>query len=198
MTRNELLANLPASDARVYCSTEKPEWLRAVYPDLTFWYVLDADTATEWENGLTKLEPGEVEDSKAWALVPTLPDPSGDLPDGTRVRLVFEGTVRHWTNGGGNLQTEKGALFFGRGDFAHGAVEVLALPEPPKVSALEGKPGSLWRDPRVGAVWVKVDLEGLPRQFSLVSGPRKFSGLIPGNRFDDQVIARLVPAEVSP
>lgn len=133
---------------------------------------------------------------------PTLPDPSGDLPDGTRVRVVIEGETRGWVGGdrpGGVVQDSDGLRLLTRHsknlDHPGVTIEVLSIPTP-QSSALDGKPGSLWRDPETGTTWARRDMHNEASRFTQVQGKWLCGGSL-CQEYDSPLIARLVPAQVA-
>jgi len=130
---------------------------------------------------------------------PPAPDPAGDLPDGTRVRVTVEGTTKGWQYGagrvyGGDADPQDYATFNSNADCV--TIEILALPEP-KPSALDGEPGSLWRDPETGCTYARtLESEASSRPlFSLVDNWAESVWHL--SQGQDDTIARLVPAEVA-
>lgn len=198
-TEAELLANLPADGVRVWRSVTDSTWIRAVLPDGTHWFTRHGDPWFECPACVRiSLDPQSDPDWTEITPTPALPDPCGDLPDGTRVRVTYEGTTKGWRNSRGQVEGRGSDVDYTGG----GSVEVLALPTP-RPSALDGKPGSLWRDPETGGIYCRTDTgraNSNEPAFSLTGGHswvRSASWLHTDHGRATEVIARLVPAQVA-
>lgn len=121
-----------------------------------------------------------------------LPDPAGDLPDGTRVRAVVEGVTQGWARGGGRILGDNGRVRAWT-SIDQAEVEVLTLPAPLILAPLAATPGTRWRDPETGTEWVTRDLDG-GADLVQIAGEQRFGGLLYDSTPGDQpIIARLVP-----
>lgn len=206
-TEAELLANLPADGVRVFRLRDTRCYQATTQDGSTYWS-FNHDRG-EWSGPCSGVEDGikfYTDDSDWTEITPpaaTLPDPAGDLPDGTRVRVTCEGTTKGWQYGagrvyGGDADPQDYATFNSNADCV--TIEVLALPEPPKPSALEGEPGSRWLDPETGGVYYRTDaIQDHDPALILIKGPWSEASwqVFTADARVSAVLARLVPADVA-